>query len=232
MSQLPNLFFIRARVRDDPNPLEARYCLITSRHIEHPEKGRVWKLDIIEGSKHLVTSASLREDGIETRPEVYQHERDTRLDPSGVFYYECKMWRTNKYMILPGEGLVWQYDMTHANKVLPSRFNHVGSGRDGCKKWYFTLQDLQARTVSAPVIPVVSLPKSKIPTHVFHAFVELAISKREECPISMEPLTRENVACPPCGHLFEKEGLKRALTSSGVCPTCRAVVTVEDLQVW
>lgn len=188
----------------------------------------------------MVAGAVIRRDGIELPAEVYWHERDTSLDSSGVFYYECKMWRTKNYLMIPGEGQVWEYGMTSANKVLPSRFNHVGNGRDGCKKWYFTLNDLQGGP-AAPLAPLAPsrpvqrpAPASqvKIPTHIFHAFVDLAISKREECPITMEAFTHENVACPPCGHLFTKEGLKRALESSGRCPTCRAEAAAGDIQVW
>jgi hypothetical protein len=231
MAQLPSLFFIRARVRNDPEPGEARYCLISTTSVERPGNGILWKTAIVEGSKHLVTGAGLRQDGIEGQQEVFWHERDTRLDPSGVFYYECKMWRTKNYLMIPGEGQVWEYEMTHANKVLPSKFNHVGNCKDGCKKWHFTLSDLQNARIPL-VIPSTTVAKVKIPTHIFHAFVEMAISKREECPISMELLTCENVGCPPCGHLFEKEGLKRALGGSGVCPTCRAAAAVDDIQTW
>jgi hypothetical protein len=237
MAQLPSLFFIRARVRDDPEPGQARYCLVSATPIESPGNGILWKTNIVEGSKHLVSGATYRHDGIESRAEVFWHERDTRINPSGVFYYECKMWRTKNYLMIPGEGQVWEYDMTHANRVLPSKFNHVGNCKDRCKKWHFTLNDLQV----ARVVPIIettvaraepTVTRSKIPAHIFHAFVEMAVSKREECPISMEPITCENVGCPPCGHLFEKEGLRRALENNRACPTCRVPATVEDIQVW
>lgn len=233
MSQLPSLFFIKAQVRNDPHPEEARYCLVSTRSVQRPGNGTLWKTSIVEGSKHLVAGAVLRRDGIELPAQVYWHERDTSLDSSGVFYYECKMWRTKNYLMIPGEGQVWEYGMTSANKVLPSRFNHVGNARDTCKKWYFSLSDLQisAPTVQ-PSIPISSSRGNKIPTHIFHAFVDLAISKKEECPVTMEAFTHENVACPPCGHLFTKEALKRALESNGRCPTCRADAAAGDIQVW
>jgi hypothetical protein len=245
--QLPSLFMIRARVREDPDPEEARYCLVSARSIQHPLNGTLWKMDIVEGSKFLVTGGSLRQDGIEGAAERFWHERDTRLDPSGVFYYENKIWRMKTYLVIPGQGQIWEYGMTHANKILPSRYNHVGNGRDGCKKWHFTLSDLNANEgVSQTIVPqVLEVPKvpmlpkvlkvlkvPKIPTHVFHAFAEGAIQKKEECPITMEPFTKENIGCLPCGHLFEKEGVRKALEGHGVCPTCRAATTVEDIQTW
>jgi hypothetical protein len=231
---LPCLFFIRAQVRNDSRPEEARYCLVSATSIYSPENGTMWKTKIVEGSKHLVSGATLRHDGLETEPVNIWHERDTTHHSSGVVYYESKVWRTKNYIFLLGHGQISEYKMTHANKALPSVYNHVGKCRDGCKRWHFTLSDLAGQAAVPVVTPAVTpaVTNAKIPTHVFHAFVDLAISKREECPVSMEALTRENVGCPPCGHLFEKESLRRALADRGVCPTCRMKAGVDDIQSW
>jgi hypothetical protein len=232
MTQVPDLFFIRAQVRNDRRPEEARYCLVSVTTIHSPANGTLWKTKLVEGSKHLVSGATLRHDGIETPPVKVWHERDTSLHVSGVFYYQCKMWRTQNYLIIPGQGQIWEYKMTHANKTLPSNYNHVGNCKDNCKRWHFTLSDIAvAPTVSieAPPAPAVV---NKIPTHVLHAFIEGAISKEEECPISMEKLTKNNVGCLPCGHLFEKGSLRRAVETCKACPTCRTKAGVGDIQVW
>lgn len=71
-----------------------------------------------------------------------------------------------------------------------------------------------------------------IPTHVFHTFVETAIRNNENCPITMEALTRENVAAPPCGHLFTYDSLKQSIETSSVCPTCRANININQIQRW
>jgi hypothetical protein len=238
MDSIPAFFFIRARIKDNPN--QARYCLVaTSR------SGERLKMTIIEHPKEVVAGGRIQRGGEEGQRVLVFHERDTSLTPSGVFHYENHMWRMGTSIVLPGGSQIWEYNMTHANKTLPSIFNHVGNSKDRCKKWHFTLDDLDAlrawiqaetpnvaRSSVASSTPPVTRPASKIPTHVFHAFVEAAISKREECPITMEALTKENVACPPCGHLFEKEGLRRALESNGKCPTCRGEATVSDIQTW
>lgn len=234
MATLPSLFFVRAKVREDPHPGEERYCLVSARSIESPGNGRLWKLEIVDGSKYIVQGAVMRHDGLEGPAEEFWHERDTRLDPSGVFYYENKMWRMKTYLSIPGQGQVWQYAMTRANRILPSKFNHVGHCRDRCKKWHFTLDDLivpvDPAAAAAPTLTPAAI--GKLPVHVFHAYVEHAISKREECPITMDPLRKETVGCLPCGHLFEKKAIERALESNGVCPTCRAAATKQDIQVW
>jgi hypothetical protein len=47
-----------------------------------------------------------------------------------------------------------------------------------------------------------------------------------DCPICLEPLTRDVRIALPCGHRFHKECIRRSLTSTGGrCPKCRAVVT-------
>jgi predicted Zn-ribbon and HTH transcriptional regulator len=198
-------------------------------------------MTIVEHPKEILTGGVLQSGGAEGSRSLVFHERDTSLSPSGVFHYENHMWRMGNSIVLPGGSQIWEYNMTHANKTLPSKFNHVGNNKDRCKKWHFTLDNLtEVPTIvprmyivrPPPAVSTVRASKSNIPTHVFHAFVEAAIGKREECPITMEALTKENVACPPCGHLFEKEGLRRALESSGKCPTCRGEATVNDIQTW
>ena len=72
----------------------------------------------------------------------------------------------------------------------------------------------------------------RIPTFVFHAYVTSAIEKSETCPITLEPITKENVGCAPCGHLFDKDALKTALKKNGKCPTCRQAGKEDDIQVW
>jgi len=47
-----------------------------------------------------------------------------------------------------------------------------------------------------------------------------------ECPICLEPLTRDVRIALPCGHRFHEECIRRSLTSTGGrCPKCRSVVT-------
>jgi hypothetical protein len=47
-----------------------------------------------------------------------------------------------------------------------------------------------------------------------------------DCPICLEPLTRDVRIALPCGHRFHEECIRRSLTSTcGRCPKCRAVVT-------
>ena len=72
--------------------------------------------------------------------------------------------------------------------------------------------------------------KVNIPLHIFTPFINQAIEKKDMCPISMEILTKKDVASTPCGHLFQYDSLKKALQTAEKCPTCRAKCNVEDIQ--
>ena len=88
---------------------------------------------------------------------------------------------------------------------------------------------VQQRVASASA-PVQASPPSQIPSHIFNAFVEMAISKKETCSITLEELTLGNVGMTPCGHLFDKNALHTALRISKKCPQCRAPAKVSQIQ--
>lgn len=76
-----------------------------------------------------------------------------------------------------------------------------------------------------------SLPPSRLdstgrpPSFVLEALIRDAISRHTTCPITMEPLTTPSkVAVTNCYHLFDATALATWRTSSGECPTCRAVL--------
>jgi len=52
------------------------------------------------------------------------------------------------------------------------------------------------------------------------------ISKGEECSITMEPLTAENLAITSCFHFFEKTAIGKWICEHHTCPQCRERATV------
>ncbi len=49
-----------------------------------------------------------------------------------------------------------------------------------------------------------------------------AVSKGEQCSISLNPLTPDTACCvAPCYHIFEKEAIQTWLSTKHTCPTCR-----------
>jgi SUMO ligase MMS21 Smc5/6 complex component len=53
--------------------------------------------------------------------------------------------------------------------------------------------------------------------------IEVAVSKGDSCPISMNPITKENAAVTSCGHVFDRDSIAQWLASSDRhgCPNCR-----------
>jgi len=52
------------------------------------------------------------------------------------------------------------------------------------------------------------------------------ISKGDECSITMEPLTAENLAITSCFHFFEKTAINKWISDNHTCPQCRERTTV------
>lgn len=122
--------------------------------------------------------------------------------------YTCTLTRSQHYIVIPDIGEIYVYTMTNANKVLSSKYYKVCAGEDRENRWHFEK----------------SAPSSHmyIPQHIFRCFVDDAIKRKEECPITLEPLTKETVAGTQCGHLFNREAIMNVLRENGSCPTCRA----------
>lgn len=110
-------------------------------------------------------------------------------------------------------------------KWLPVEYLYITQGLDIDERWYFKAGKNYCNYAK------VSRPsKNNIPVHIFQTFVEMAIAKKDTCPIMMEELVKGNISAPPCGHLFSDKGIEESLQRTGKCPTCRVVAKIEDLQ--
>jgi predicted Zn-ribbon and HTH transcriptional regulator len=92
------------------------------------------------------------------------------------------------------------------------------------------LQTPIAVRVAEPVAAIRTKFVAKIPQHIFKIYLEKAIHSEETCPITLEKFTLENVACTPCGHLFDRDAIKMNLERSPLCPTCRTKIRANELQ--
>lgn len=53
--------------------------------------------------------------------------------------------------------------------------------------------------------------------------LQIAIDKKEECPITGETFKEGESAVMPCGHLFSSDALKAAFhVTPNKCPSCRS----------
>jgi hypothetical protein len=194
------------------------------------------RLELIEHPGLILRNGVWHSDGLELASQMIRVIRGSKRHDEKE--YSCDIRRTRDFIRVPGMGDIYVYGMTHANKVLPSEYYHVCHGADSERRWHFCKRDIAipAIPVALPVAPPVAPPigrvetppvasapaTAKIPQHIFRMFVDAAIEKKEECPITMEPLTRETVAGTACGHLFDRLAITRVLAGSRRCPTCRA----------
>lgn len=75
--------------------------------------------------------------------------------------------------------------------------------------------------VSVPVTRNVYHVPNKLPTRIRDIIVADVISKGDECSITMEPLTAENLAVTSCFHFFEKTAIDKWMSENHTCPQCR-----------
>lgn len=66
-----------------------------------------------------------------------------------------------------------------------------------------------------------------IPRHCIELLIIDAITQEQNCPISMEQLTRDNIAVTSCGHRFRKGTLEQWIDAGKTsCPVCKATFTI------
>lgn len=96
-------------------------------------------------------------------------------------------------------------------------------------------EELIARSIaaSAPQPPVAAKPRTRVlPQHLVNCYIEAAIARKEQCPVTMVDLAKESTVVTPCGHALDKSVVGYWLSSAHSCPVCRRPCTEEDLQVW
>ena len=189
-----------------------------------------------------------KNDGTDKEYEEYWIERDS-TDARVETIYKTYMRRTKEYIRTIEYGDLYIYEISYPGFVLPPEYHHVKRTENHWMQNWFTYSGQNWSNFRAPppvapvapvarfipvtpVAPVIQTKTNTIPSFIFQAFVDMAEQKGEECPITMEKITKQNVGAPPCGHLFDKDALKRCLSDSGKCPTCRQVARENDIQTY
>jgi hypothetical protein len=65
-----------------------------------------------------------------------------------------------------------------------------------------------------------------IPAFVATLIVEDAVSKKQDCSITMEPVTKESAVVTDCYHVFDKDAITRWLETNKTCPVCKQMCAV------
>jgi hypothetical protein len=87
----------------------------------------------------------------------------------------------------------------------------------------FTVASLQCNiNFVNPVIPKPRPQGSFLSPHVAKQLFDLAVIRKEQCPITMEDFTVGNTAVMPCGHLFMNMAIAESFKKEPYkCPWCR-----------
>ena len=211
---LPNLLFVRA--------FRNSHMLFRA----EAERG-YWKLNVIENPATTLLQGGRW--GRNAEQHAVEEAIYTHLSENGPV--DSKMKKLSSYIHVPLIGNIPEYSMTKLCYTIGDAAASVVSGRDDENRWHFNTTDIAigGPAPSAPpsAHPVASAsasahPITTIPSHIMNGFIDYSIAQGYECPITMEPLTRKNVALIPCGHLFSIEGITESIGLFHSCPTCRA----------
>lgn len=252
---LPTFMLVRVKEEENPKFVILKTSFVNRSDHDGPSYTKFWKFKVLDNPYLLIRGGETwHEDGTPLQPYKYYVERDaTDARPIGI--YSTLVKRTANYLIMPHlntSDRVYEYTFTYPKNCLPPKYIHVSLDKDVNESFHFRggynmcrfkpeplpvalpVAQQVAQPITATITKTVTVTKtvSKIPTFVFHAYVNSAIEKNECCPVTLEALTKENVGCAPCGHLFDKDALRMALQTNGKCPTCRQEAKPDDIQVW
>ena len=237
--ELPPFFLVKAFDEYETRIMMFQSAVVYRHDHTGPANLKFYKFSTVEYPLTYLDKAIYHETGTETAFEQYWIERDkTEARPLSI--YKNLIHRTNAFLRTQEFGDLYLYNFNAPILLLPPHYWQISQAENGGMRNWFVRAGEDWCNFRAPPQPqppprvkVVQEPKVKaIPTHIFRCFVEAAIAKKEECPITMETLTKESVGAPPCGHLFDKDALKRTLKESGKCPTCRQVANMSNIQTY
>lgn len=232
---MPSFILVRANPHQGVIHSDERYVLLT-----HAND----KFSLINNPISIVQSGVWKTTNTLGNPQRIKVVRDSSRH--GDKEYECTITRTRDFIHILRYGDIYVYTITNANTVLTSKYYNVCAGHDMEKNFHFEKRDPSlplaapivqplAQPLAQPVAPPLAQPVAqlgKIPQHIFRCFVDSAIEKNDACPITMDPIARDTVACTPCGHLFNGDAIKMALQVSKRCPTCRYETSTDNLQTY
>jgi hypothetical protein len=236
---LPKIAMIKLNL-DTENP---SYVLVHFSFTQKPNSTYIWETELCTYPLKYLDHGILKEDAIDIPSNTYTFLKQSKE-------YITTMYRKKRYILKKSECIP-EYIMSNPYTILPNEvYNYVYSKKDINKIYHFTLNDilhLRRNTQEFPIQYIQQKPEVRIkteyidrkiyvhtgiPKHIFRMVVELAESKKEECPITMEPIEKKRVGGTPCGHLFDKEALVKVLKDTQKCPTCRERARPEDIQMY
>jgi hypothetical protein len=79
-----------------------------------------------------------------------------------------------------------------------------------------------------PHEPVLAAEPHPIPVFVSTLLIEDAIAKKQDCSITMEPITATTATVTSCYHVFDKDAIRQWLGTNKTCPVCKQKCTLSS----
>jgi len=249
MESLPGYFAVQQK----PLYLPTLYLLLKASFIMSKD---AWKIDVIGSPKWIISKMVWRSDGIDTTSKTFKciSKNNTTIESASIsrtknymivpgFQNIPILKMTDMAKILSDniekytEVDEYHFSINSFNEIMrmPSHSSNpvpvpVPVPVEEQPSNPTVLQTPIAVRVAEPVATIRTKFVAKIPQHIFKIYLENAINSEETCPITLEKFTLENVACTPCGHLFDRDAIKMNLERSPLCPTCRTKIRANELQ--
>ena len=241
---LSNYFAVRVQTHPGVNfqNMSNAYMLFgASRKIHWFHGDEYWVSKTIASPSNIIRGNIWKTDSEPLAPREYLHYRD-KTDVSPAAFYTSVMTRAGKYMDIPDYGRIHLWEMSQPNTILPPAYYYVCAGKDTQKNWYFEVPSTPPMVAARPppivaAAPLIAVAPTPVPPpsmlkHVIRGFMELAVLKKEKCPIILEELTQENIAYTSCGHLFSADAIIRHIEIGGCCASCRGKLSAFDIYRW
>jgi hypothetical protein len=171
----------------------------------------IWSLDIVEYPESILEECQI----IESADDIWFNSSI----PTFSVYSDKKLNRVvmkfNNCVIRHNSGCIPLFKMSEPCFTLPEAFLRLNS--DTYKKFRFEL--------------VLSKPAHVTRTITHNSRIQEIINNHESCPISMIPLTRNNIRITSCGHAFSSS-VERWISDKGSCPFCRSAQSMDTLSRW
>jgi hypothetical protein len=112
--------------------------------------------------------------------------------------------------------------LARGQRTIPAKFTKVDYSIPGPT----TEHQVDLWQVRAAVAPKPEVRKTNpMPKHIVQLIAENAVSRAEQCPITMDDLTLENASVTSCYHVFNHDAINKWFEKDTTCPVCKTECT-------
>jgi len=210
---IPSQFIIRRYVRGE----ESKLCAFIQTFIELSEKGERVSFSILPIETPQPHYVKVKQDNWGTLkknhvlPTTCVRYISSRPEP---FEFTNSIWYEGYVVNIDGHD-VPMFNMDQACQILPTIFMRLIEPK---------YTNYQLHVFNSPPKDDVNINKD----------IELYLKTHsdDDCPITVAPLTKENICLTPCGHGINHAAMLQWLETKENCPVCRHECKSDDLLVY